>query len=262
MYFATDFRRMAREALSSNWLLAIAAGIVASLLGADGGISYPKLEIRENYENLIHSEYGRIVLSYLSGMAGIFLVYIVVVIIIGGTMKLGYVRFNRNLLDRANPQFTDIFSRFDRFGDGFLLQLLSFIYIFLWTLLFVIPGIIAAFRYAMAPYILEENPNMTASEAINCSKEMMRGNKWRLFCLHISFIGWFFVCIFTCGIGFLWLGPYVAAAEAAFFYEVSGKFNGSYRQYQQYDQNSQYNQGNQYQQYNQGNQYNQENQNH
>ena len=65
---------------------------------------------------------------------------------------------------------------------------------------------------------------MGISEAISCSKEMMMGNKWRLFCLEISFIGWAFLCIFTCGIGFLWLTPYESAATCAFFYEVSGKY--------------------------------------
>ncbi|HHV09035.1 MAG TPA: DUF975 family protein [Clostridiales bacterium] len=135
------------------------------------------------------------------------------------------------------------------FGRAFLLRLLMTIFTFLWTLLLIIPGIIAVYSYAMAPYILEENPGMTATEAITCSKEMMRGNKWRLFCLQISFIGWVILCIFTCGIGFLWLSPYMAMAEVAFFYDVSGKFSAPNGQF---GQNGQYNQG-QYNQY----QYNQ-----
>ena len=105
------------------------------------------------------------------------------------------------------------------------MQLLVSIYTFLWTLLFIIPGFIAAFSYAMTPYILEENPYMPINDAIRQSKEMMRGNKWRLFCLEISFIGWAILCLLTCGIGFLWLTPYYNAAICAFYYDISGRFS-------------------------------------
>ena len=74
----------------------------------------------------------------------------------------------------------------------------------------------------MAPYILAENPDMTTREAIAASKEMMRGSRWRLFCLGFSFIGWSMLCILTLGIGNLWLRPYREAAQAAFYRDLSG----------------------------------------
>ena len=74
----------------------------------------------------------------------------------------------------------------------------------------------------MTNYILAENPEMSASEAINLSKQMMDGNKWRLFCLRLSFIGWDILCGLTLGIGYLWLNPYKQTAEAVFYREVSG----------------------------------------
>ena len=92
----------------------------------------------------------------------------------------------------------------------------------LWSLLLIIPGIIAGYSYAMTGYILAENPELTASEAIARSKEMMAGNRFRLFCLHFSFIGWEILCTLTLGIGNLWLRPYKQAAEAAFYREISG----------------------------------------
>ena len=88
--------------------------------------------------------------------------------------------------------------------------------------LFIIPGIVATYSYAMTEFILAEHPELTASEAIAQSKEMMTGNRWRLFCLHISFIGWDILCAFTLGIGNLWLRPYKQAANAAFYREISG----------------------------------------
>ena len=93
---------------------------------------------------------------------------------------------------------------------------------FLWSLLFVIPGIVADYSYSMTDYILAEHPDMTASEAIAASKAMMAGNKWRLFCLNMSFIGWALLSIFTLGIGILWLNPYQNVSVAAFYREISG----------------------------------------
>lgn len=232
MLYANDFRRIARDAIRGRWGLAIITGLVAGLLGGVSCYRFPQPQWREEYGNngLLHTEVGHFLLLILISLAGALIVYGIVLFFIGGAVTLGYVRFNRNLLDRNNPQFMDLFSRFDMFWQGFLMQLLITIYTVLWTLLFVIPGIIAAFSYAMTPYILEENPGMPVNEAIRCSKNMMRGNKWRLFCLEISFIGWYFLCLFTCGIGFLWLVPYTSTARAAFFYEVSGKFRAAQNQ--------------------------------
>ena len=86
----------------------------------------------------------------------------------------------------------------------------------------VIPGIVAGYSYAMTEYILAESPNITASEAIQRSKVMMYGNRWRLFCLEFSFIGWGILATLTFGIGYLWLTPYMQAAKSAFFREISG----------------------------------------
>ena len=101
-------------------------------------------------------------------------------------------------------------------------MLLQAVYIFLWTLLLIIPGIMASYSYAMTGYILAEHPELTAGEAIAQSKAMMAGNRWRLFCLQFSFIGWDILCALTLGIGNLALRPYEMAAIAAFYREISG----------------------------------------
>lgn len=223
MKYASDFRGIARQALTNRWGVAIGTGLVAGLLGADGGVSFPNFEGRD-IEKAIDSEIGSFVLLFLFGLFGMALIWGLICFFLGGAIKLGYARFNKNLIIGNEVGFNDLFSRFDVFWRGFLMQFLVGLYTFFWLLLFIIPGIIASFSYSMTPYILEENPYMPINEAIYRSKEMMRGNKWRLFCLKISFIGWYIVCIFTCGIGFLWLGPYISAATAAFYFEVSTKF--------------------------------------
>ena len=101
---------------------------------------------------------------------------------------------------------------------------LMHIFIFLWSLLFIIPGIIKMFSYAMTPYILEENPELSAGEAIDRSRAMMKGHKFDLFWLWLSFIGWFILSLLTLGIGGLWLGPYQQTAIAAFYEDVKADY--------------------------------------
>jgi len=87
--------------------------------------------------------------------------------------------------------------------------------------LLIVPGIMASYSYAMTGYILAEHPELTAGEAIAQSKDMMAGNRWRLFCLQFSFIGWMLLSSLTFGLGNLALRPYQEAAYAAFYREVS-----------------------------------------
>lgn len=141
---------------------------------------------------------------------------------LGSVVGVGYSRFNLQLVDRNDAGFAHLFQYFPNWKNAVCARLLRAVYVFLWSLLLIIPGIIASFSYAMTEYILAEHPEMTAREALAASKEMMDGNKWRLFCLRFSFIGWAILCAFTLGIGNLWLNPYKNAAIAAFYREVSG----------------------------------------
>ena len=115
-----------------------------------------------------------------------------------------------------------LFSRFDFFGKALLLNLYTALLTFLWSLLLVIPGIIATYRYSLAFYVLCDNPEMSVTECVNESKRLMDGHKGRLFCLHLSFIGWRLLSALTLGIGDLWLNPYVSAATSAFYLERIG----------------------------------------
>lgn len=124
----------------------------------------------------------------------------------------------------SKPAFKDVFSGFKvKYGRNIGTLLLVGIKIVLWTILFIIPGIIKTYEYAMVPYILADDENISGKEAFKKSKEMMMGNKWRLFKLEFSFIGWFVLCVLTCGIGTFFLLPYVNAASAEFYAEIKNK---------------------------------------
>lgn len=229
MLVAADFRERARKALDGNWGVAVGTGFVASLLGGytafiNGGGGSSNNESSDKEAELIATYVPYEMLTFLALVLGVLaivlLIFGIVHFVMGGPVALGYVKFNLHMANGTTPDFFDLFTQFHRFKEGFLMQLLRGIYILLWTLCLVVPGIMATFSYAMTPYILYENPGMSANDAIAASKQMMEGNKWRLFCLNISFIGWIFLCIFTLGIGFLWLKPYMEASYACFYEEL------------------------------------------
>ncbi|MCZ0754191.1 DUF975 family protein [Anoxybacillus sp. J5B_2022] len=93
------------------------------------------------------------------------------------------------------------------------------IFVFLWSLLLIIPGIIKSLAYSQTFFLLKDHPEYSALQAITESKKRMKGYKWKLFLLYLSFIGWGFLTIFTLGIGLLWLIPYIYTSLAAFYEE-------------------------------------------
>ena len=203
MLKAKDFRYYARESLRGRWLKAGGAGLVAGLLGgaissgwssgssgsgAESGSSAAGTDMLASLGS--GPDVPPILLAILMGVGLVLLLWAIVILVIGGATTLGYAKYNLNLVDDKNPKLKDIFSQYDRLGTGFGMQFFRGLFTFLWSLLFVIPGIIASYSYYMTPFILCERPDMTSREAIRESKELMRGNKWRLFCLEISFIGW------------------------------------------------------------------------
>ena len=240
MRVASDFRELARRALSGKWGSAVLTTLVASILGADimvnGGSSTSG--ITNSVTNVVNrgngdgSSYDGILASmsitsmtYILGavMAVVSILIIVGLVqyVIGSFVSLGLIQYNLDLIDGKDVEFGQIFSKASMFGKAFWLRLRMDIFTFLWTLLLIIPGIIKSYAYSMAGFILAENSEMTAKEAMKVSEKMMAGNKWRLFCLQFSFIGWQLLCILSLGIGFLWLTPYMNAATAAFYDEIS-----------------------------------------
>lgn len=131
---------------------------------------------------------------------------------------LRYMRGTRN-----DEMVTEPFFVFKDFGRYLGVSLLTNIFIGLWTLLFIVPGIIMSYAYAMTPYIRHDNPELTAMECIQKSKEMMRGYKWKLFLLDLGFIGWILLTIVTLGIYGLWLGPWMQCSRAKFYEELKAR---------------------------------------
>ena len=239
MKYAADFRAIARNALRGRWLLAVVAGLVAALLGgiSSGGpnISFDvsRTGVQANLTLAGQTIYstGRglspeLRTFLIGGILYIFLAALVLAVlyfILGSIIGVGYARFNLCLVDQESPSFETLFAYFPHWKTVAAARLLRSLYTLLWSLLLIVPGILAAYSYATTEFILAECPGLTAGEAIARSKELMYGNRWRLFCLQFSFIGWSILCTLTLGIGNLWLTPYTQAATAAFYREISGQ---------------------------------------
>ena len=216
--FAKDYRQSAWKKLDKKWGVAILSFLVYSLI------------------------YGAV--SSFTGIGGL---------IVGGPLFVGYTAVLMTIVRGGEAKIDQVFENFSgRFVSNMATFLLYNVYIWLWSLLFFIPGIVKSYSYAMTFYILNDNPEMGANEAITRSRQIMDGNKWRLFCLGFSFIGWSLLCslptLIALGailgmayrgqslavllwlipasipsfIGYLFLRPYQEAAYAAFYRDVSG----------------------------------------
>lgn len=164
-----------------------------------------------------------IVSSAILSISG--LTYVLPLIITGPIMIgvysyfLKYIRYE-NELKTLDPLF-DGFKN-DIVGN-ILVYILQSIFTFLWSLLFVIPGIVKMYSYAMTYYIKIDNPQMSANQAITESRKIMDGHKMKLFLLDLSFLGWIIVSMFTFGIGLIWVIPYMQMARLHFYEEIKPK---------------------------------------
>ncbi len=132
-------------------------------------------------------------------------------------MGVGYSKFNLQLVRKQETSAGVVFDGFSVFGKALWLNIIMVFFIYLWSLLLLIPGIVKAFAYSMSSYVLADNPQMTAREALSASKNMMAGKKGKLFYLFLTFIGWSFLCGLTFGILAFYVLPYMQATLAAFY---------------------------------------------
>ena len=119
-----------------------------------------------------------------------------------------------------------LFAGFQEYSRILSTKLLQAVYTFLWSLLLLIPGIIKYYSYGMTDYILKDEPELCNNAAIESSMAMMEGNKMKLFLLDLSFIGWAILCLFTFGLGFFVLQPYMQVARAAFYEDLKAQQGG------------------------------------
>lgn len=141
-------------------------------------------------------------------------------VIAESVLLLGLAEFALSISRQQDSRLEQLFSGFKRFGLALGVYFLVLIFVLLWTLLLVVPGIIAAISYSMTYFIIADNESIAPLQALRKSKAMMSGNKWRFFCLCCRFIGWLLLSILTFGIGFLWFFPYFHVSVARFYEDI------------------------------------------
>jgi len=204
------YKNAALAALDGNWAPSVVASVVmyALLYLALGASLAPSFIPMAN--NMV---LGCLGFTY----AGLFFIYMPLSVGVSYTFNRLYAEGDNNVTGNL---FRDSLDGYLRNVWGMFLM---FIFVFLWSLLFLIPGIIKAYSYAMTPYILKDYPELSANQAINLSRKMMKGHKLDLFILQLSFIGWWILTLFTAGIGTLWLMPYMMTAQAAFYQDIKNE---------------------------------------
>jgi len=180
--------QQAREALLGNWALAIQVTVI-----------------------------------YILGLGVIHVIPIlgsIISLVIGGPFVVGMAIFSLAISRKQDASVSQLFNGFSKFALAFGAYILMLVFTILWMLLLIVPGIIAAFSYSQTFFIIAENDSIDAMTAIDRSKAMMQGHKWKYFCLCWRFFGWFILSCLTCGIGFLWLIPYVMVSFAKFYEDI------------------------------------------
>lgn len=155
------------------------------------------------------------------------LIYIVIIALAGSTsilefliygpLTFGYYLYIGCNIDTNVNNFNLLFKGFERFVDTMVAGLLISLACGIGYILLIVPGIIVSCGFAMTFFIMADDPNISGIDAMSQSWNMMRGQKWNLFCLWFRFIGWLLLSIITCGIGYIFLLPYMTAATMNFY---------------------------------------------
>ncbi len=198
----SEYKDMALRSLEGNWTKAVVASLIAFLI----------LEIVGSSPSML--------VDPVPGM-----VWQGVITIMLLPLAWGYTVFFLRMAREENTDYERLFDGFSQYVRITLAELLKGIYVLLWMLLLIIPGIVKDYSYAMTEFILKDHPEISGEEAICQSMKMMQGHKMQLFLLDLSMIGWFILSCLTLGIGFLFLIPYNNSAHAHFYEDLKEQYN-------------------------------------
>ena len=245
----TDYKNAALAALKGNWGKAVLATVIymaimyiamgpyvyntvklqnyvrESLPQVSSSISF-STAIRQSMEASLSLAQDSEYIAMQSKTSGSMGLYYLLLFFIVLPLGVGFLNAFRKLLVQGDNELPGNMYKLatSNYWHKVWGMFLVMLFTFLWSLLFIIPGIVKCFSYSMTPFILEEHPELGANEAIDHSRAMMKGHKFDLFWLLLSFIGWGFLCLFTFGIGYLWLVPYMDTSISAFYEDVKADY--------------------------------------
>lgn len=228
MMKSKELRVKAWESLKGKYWMAFLATLIAGIIGSIGNsvVSFgqnmagvPSMVDPATMDSVMLT--GAIVILVIALVATF--IGALLAIFVSSPLQVGVSGYFIKNTD-SKPALSEIFAGFKtKYGRNVGAMLLVGVKTVLWSLLFVIPGIIKGFEYAIIPYILADDPTISTKDAFKKANTLMKGNKWRLFKLEFSFIGWILLSVLTFGVGVLFLMPYLNAAMAEFYVELKTK---------------------------------------
>lgn len=228
----TELKSIGKAAFKANyWSSVVASLVLYALLGGTAaansanGSSAETTVQGQSIENAINgltdtqqfAVFGAIATAGLA----ITIISLLIKIFLTNPLQVGCYHFFRNNVATTGATLNDLKEGFGDYGRVFITLFLRDLFLVLWSLLFFIPGIVKSYSYRLVPYLLKDHPELSATEAITRSRQMMNGHKWQAFTLDLSFIGWYLLGILTLGaVTIFWANPYHDNAAAAFYLDL------------------------------------------
>ena len=231
MWTIGDIKQRGKAAFKANYGNSVIAGVIMTLFVGGAGVSAKNtVESNQNMDaamaNMSPADIAIVIGILFSILMTLFIIGILFKIFIFNPIEVGCYRFFRlNAEYPGQAKLSAIGEGFGNYGRVFVTLLFRDLFLSLWTCLFVIPGIVKAYSYRLVPYILKDNPELSATQVITKSRQMMNGHKWKAFVLDISFIGWAILGALTLGIvAVFWTNPYKHNTDAALYQELKNNY--------------------------------------
>ena len=226
MWSISELKEKGKAAFKGNYWKCVLVGLILTIIagGSAGGSSSNTTNQLQNNASEMTPEQAAALVAVSIGVCVFLVVWMLLKIFLLNVVEVGCHNFFKNNLVREGVDLSEIKAAFGtNYKRCVLTMFLRNLYTALWMLLLIIPGLIKSYSYAMVPFILMDEPELSGNEVITRSREMMNGHKWRTFVLDLSFIGWILLTIITCGIvGVFWTNPYMYSTRAALYHELRG----------------------------------------
>lgn len=240
MWEIADMKAKGKAAFKGNYWPSVGAGLLLTILtmgttvsstnsttdaasdAATQSIETEAAQLNESFNALSSGEQAGVIAIILGTVGLIIAVSLLLKIFVFNPLQVGSYRFFKKNVQEGSARFGIVMEGFGDYGHVFCTLFLRDLFIALWTCLFIIPGIIKSYSYMFVPYIVKDNPDLSANEVITRSKELMNGNKGRAFLLDLSFLGWTILGILTLNIvNVFWTTPYYENTKAALYLELT-----------------------------------------
>ena len=229
-----ELKGIGKAAFKANYWSSVVASLLLYALTSGSAVAHSRngqsasdtatqegQQLQEMFSGLTSTQQMEIFGAIASAGLLITIISILIKIFLINPLQVGCFRFFRNNVASTGATLNDLKEGFGDYGRVFLTLFLRDLFATLWAFLFIIPGIVKSYSYRLVPYILKDHPELSPTEAITRSRQMMDGHKWQAFVLDLSFIGWYLLGLLTLGmVNIFWANPYHDNAAAAFYLDL------------------------------------------